>query len=168
MVFSITDSITNDVELRILDSTTEPKTSWYVNDDKNDDNFQNRGTLILQLTVSNVFYLLERNRSGRPLYRQVGKSVFFCYNPNDDETDDPPPLCKSDDDVKGPIDAFIIIYQSGLARKTSWEAQVEEAVYNETDEFWQQVYQYRPVARNFNWVVLLYKIVDLFNKILDL
>ena len=27
---------------------------------------------------------------------------------------------------------------------------------------------YRPVARNFNWVVLLYKIVDLFNKILDL
>ena len=26
----------------------------------------------------------------------------------------------------------------------------------------------RPVARNFNWVVLLYKIVDLFNKILDL
>ena len=26
----------------------------------------------------------------------------------------------------------------------------------------------RPVARNFNWVVLLYKIVDLFDKILDL
>ena len=25
----------------------------------------------------------------------------------------------------------------------------------------------RPVARNFNWVVLLYKIVDLFNKIVD-
>ena len=26
----------------------------------------------------------------------------------------------------------------------------------------------RPVARSFNWVVLLYKTVDLFNKILDL
>ena len=26
----------------------------------------------------------------------------------------------------------------------------------------------RPIARNFNWVVLLYKIVDLFSKILDL
>ena len=26
----------------------------------------------------------------------------------------------------------------------------------------------RPVARNFNWVVLLYKIVDLFNKIVDI
>ena len=24
-----------------------------------------------------------------------------------------------------------------------------------------------PVASNFNWVVLLYKIVDLFNKIVD-
>ena len=31
------------------------------------------------------------------------------------------------------------------------------------------LYMYmRPIARNFNWVVLLYKIVDLFNKILDL
>ena len=29
-------------------------------------------------------------------------------------------------------------------------------------------YVHRPVARNFNWVVLLYKIVDFFNKILDL
>ena len=82
-------------------------------------------------------YILEQNKSGRLPYRQVGKSVFFCYDPNGDETDEPPPLCKS---VKGPIDAFIIIYQSGLARKTSWEAQVEEAVYNETDEFWKQVY----------------------------
>ena len=37
-------------------------------------------------------------------------------------------------------------------------------------ERWQsmQASNLRPVARNFNWVVLLYKIVDLFNKIVDL
>ena len=64
--------------------------------------------------------------------------MFFCYDPNVDETDELL-FSKSDNDVKGPIDAFVIIYRSGLARKTSWEAQVEEAVYNETDEFWQQV-----------------------------
>lgn len=42
--------------------------------------------------------------------------------------------------AKGPIDAFTMIYQSGLARKLSWEAQVEEAVKDEPDEFWQQVH----------------------------
>ena len=40
---------------------------------------------------------------------------------------------------EGPIDAFTVIYQSGLARQISWQAQVEEAVKDETDEFWQQV-----------------------------
>lgn len=40
---------------------------------------------------------------------------------------------------KGPIDAFTIIYQSGLSRKLSWEAQVEEAVQHESDKFWRQV-----------------------------
>lgn len=37
----------------------------------------------------------------------------------------------------GPIDAFTIIHQSGLARQISWQAQVEEAVRDETDDFWQ-------------------------------
>jgi len=41
--------------------------------------------------------------------------------------------------TKGPIDAFTIIYQSGLARKSSWQAQVEEAVKDESDEFWEKV-----------------------------
>ena len=41
--------------------------------------------------------------------------------------------------AKGPIDAFALIYQSGLARQLSWQAQVEEAVKDESDEFWQQV-----------------------------
>jgi len=41
--------------------------------------------------------------------------------------------------AKGPIDAFTIIYQSGLARKLSWRAQVEEAVEGESDEFWGKV-----------------------------
>lgn len=40
---------------------------------------------------------------------------------------------------EGPLDAFTVIYQSGLARQISWQAQVEEAVKDETDEFWQQV-----------------------------
>jgi len=40
---------------------------------------------------------------------------------------------------EGPIDAFTVIYQSGLARQISWQAQVEEAVKDETDEFWLQV-----------------------------
>ena len=40
---------------------------------------------------------------------------------------------------EGPIDAFTVIHQSGLARQTSWQVQVEEAVRDETDEFWQQV-----------------------------
>ena len=39
----------------------------------------------------------------------------------------------------GPIDAFTVIHQSGLARQTSWQVQVEGAVQDETDEFWQQV-----------------------------
>ena len=41
----------------------------------------------------------------------------------------------------GPIDVFTVIHQSGLARQISWEAQVEEAVRDETDDFWQQVWQ---------------------------
>jgi len=41
--------------------------------------------------------------------------------------------------TKGPIDAFTIIYQSGLARKLPWRAQVEEAVEGESDEFWEKV-----------------------------
>ena len=86
------------------------------------------------LHTSCFICILER---GRVSYRQVGNSVFFCHDRNGDETDEP-----LDNDNKGPIDAFVIIYQSGLARKTSWEAQVEEAVYNETDEFWQQVTNY--------------------------
>jgi len=40
---------------------------------------------------------------------------------------------------KGPVDAFTVIYQSGLARQISWKAQVEEAVKDENDEFWQKV-----------------------------
>jgi len=42
---------------------------------------------------------------------------------------------------KGPVDAFTVIYQSGLARQISWQAQVEEAVRDESDEFWQMVIQ---------------------------
>ena len=40
---------------------------------------------------------------------------------------------------KGPVDAFTVIYQSGLARQISWQAQVEEAVKDESDEFWRKV-----------------------------
>ena len=40
---------------------------------------------------------------------------------------------------KGPLDAFSVIYQSGLARQISWQAQVEEAVKDENDEFWRKV-----------------------------
>jgi len=40
---------------------------------------------------------------------------------------------------KGPVDAFTIIHQSGLARQISWRAQVEEAVKDESDEFWRKV-----------------------------
>ena len=41
---SITDSITDDMELQIIaDTTTETNTSWYVN---NDDNPQNKGAQI--------------------------------------------------------------------------------------------------------------------------
>ena len=40
---------------------------------------------------------------------------------------------------EGPIDVFTEIDQGGLARQKSWQVQVEEAVKNETDEFWQQV-----------------------------
>ena len=40
---------------------------------------------------------------------------------------------------KGPVDAFTVIYQSGLARQISWQAQVEEAVKDENDEFWRKV-----------------------------
>ena len=40
---------------------------------------------------------------------------------------------------EGPIDAFTVMHQSGLARQISWQAQVEEAVKDEEDEFWQQV-----------------------------
>ena len=40
---------------------------------------------------------------------------------------------------KGPVDAFTVIYQSGLARQISWQAQVEEAVKDEDDEFWRMV-----------------------------
>ncbi|XP_065884791.1 transient receptor potential cation channel subfamily A member 1-like isoform X2 [Dysidea avara] len=39
---------------------------------------------------------------------------------------------------KGPVDAFTVIYQSGLARQISWQAQVEEAVKDESDEFWRK------------------------------
>jgi len=42
---------------------------------------------------------------------------------------------------KGPVDAFTVMYQSGLARQISWQAQVEEAVRDESDEFWQMVIQ---------------------------
>lgn len=46
---------------------------------------------------------------------------------------------KSTSQKQGPIDAFTVIYQSGLARQTSWQVQVEAAVKDEVDEFWQQV-----------------------------
>ena len=37
-----------------------------------------------------------------------------------------------------PSDAFTIIYESGL-KQSLWQAQVEEAVESETDEFWAKV-----------------------------
>ena len=57
-----------------------------------------------------------------------------------------------DHKAKGPIDAFALIYQSGLARRLSWQAQVEEAVKDESDEFWQQVHSYLPYTGNFGGV----------------
>lgn len=40
---------------------------------------------------------------------------------------------------QGPIDAITMINRSGSARQKSWEAQLQEAVEGETDEFWKQV-----------------------------
>ena len=82
-------------------------------------------------TYESIFICIsERNSIARLPYRHIENSVFFCYDINCDE---------ADGDTEGPIDAFIIINQSGLASKSSWVAQIDEAVENETDEFWQQV-----------------------------
>ena len=56
--------------------------------------------------------------------------MFFYYDTNCDEVDG---------GTWGPIDAFIMINQNNLANKIPWEAQIDEAVINETDEFWEQV-----------------------------
>jgi len=58
--------------------------------------------------------------------------VFFDYDTNCD-------VDEVDSGTWGPIDAFIMIYQNDLTSKLSWEAQIDEAVKNEADEFWQQV-----------------------------
>jgi len=61
--------------------------------------------------------------------------------------------------AKGPIDAFTVICQSGLARRVSWQAQVEEAVKDESDEFWRKVYSYEQIVYIITYT-LLYTLLD--------
>ena len=146
------NSITDSIELhRILEDTNDntketdgeigiENVVFDLDDVVEQDDSKNKSTQTSNAAnCMHLLFLSERNTISRLPYHQIENSVFFCHNPNGDETDQPS-FSKADDDAEGPIDAFIIIYQSGLARKTSWEAQVDEVVYNETDEFWQQVY----------------------------